>query len=46
MAAPDLVVAPLTPFTSELKVDEKVLERQINPAPNPGRPAGAPHSGI
>ncbi len=30
MAAPDLVVAPLTPFTGELKLDEKLLEREID----------------
>lgn len=30
MPAPDLVVAPLTPFTSDLRIDEKVMARQID----------------
>jgi len=30
MANPGLIVAPLTPFTSDLKVDEKSLARQID----------------
>ncbi|MSQ72777.1 MAG: dihydrodipicolinate synthase family protein [Betaproteobacteria bacterium] len=30
MTAPDLVVAPLTPFTGDLKVDEKALAREID----------------
>lgn len=30
MAAPDLVVAPLTPFTSDLRIDEMGLEREID----------------
>jgi 4-hydroxy-tetrahydrodipicolinate synthase len=30
MSPPELVVAPLTPFTPELKVDEKALEREVD----------------
>lgn len=30
MANPGLIVAPLTPFTADLKVDEKALARQID----------------
>ncbi len=30
MAKPELVVAPLTPFTSDLKVDEAALRREID----------------
>ncbi len=30
MTKPELVVAPLTPFTSDLKVDEAVLKREID----------------
>ena len=30
MAEPGLIVAPLTPFTAELKLDEKALGRQID----------------
>jgi len=30
MGKPELVVAPLTPFTSELKVDETALQREID----------------
>lgn len=30
MAAPGLIVAPLTPFTADLKVDETLLRRQID----------------
>ena len=30
MKTPGLIVAPLTPFTSDLKVDEPALERQID----------------
>ena len=30
MAKPELVVAPLTPFTSDLKVNEAVLKREID----------------
>jgi hypothetical protein len=30
MAEPGLIVAPLTPFTAALAVDEKSLERQID----------------
>lgn len=30
MQRPELIVAPLTPFTADLKVDEKALRRQID----------------
>jgi 4-hydroxy-tetrahydrodipicolinate synthase len=30
MPLPDLVVAPLTPFTADLRVDEKMLARQLD----------------
>src|ERR1700742_419950 len=30
MTKPDLIAAPLTPFTSNLKVDEAALRRQID----------------
>ena len=30
MPEPGLIVAPLTPFTAELKLDEKALGRQID----------------
>jgi len=30
MQMPGLIVAPLTPFTSDLKIDEAALRRQID----------------
>src|ERR1700704_7027555 len=30
MAVPGLIIAPLTPFTSDLKVDEAALRREID----------------
>src|SRR5262245_57715456 len=30
MAEPGLIVAPLTPFTADLKIDERALRRQID----------------
>ena len=46
MAEPGLIVAPLTPFTSDLKVDEKALGRQIDYVIEKSRPTMIVAAGV